>query len=501
MDPTIAFSWIPSPATSSPSDIRSEFEAIVRPIKAHLDDSTIDYTGRWSRLRAYLEGLELKVSSNSSPRPYSSPSTRLQSDIQVLVSTSNPNTLANTYAALAAHPLFKEIVEECNPYQAIGRSIFADSPALLLADLDALFNIVIRYGGALFPHSEKGYEEKIESVNPSDPVDPGSTINMPGNTDVTLLYLDLGGASGGFIQYLQWRAPFSRGYGMSLKRGAKWRLTPPKVPNNASPEEKDEIEYQRRYYPIDPSAERFRVLWGDDGTGNIISNADGIIREMRQTHLEGLNIVMGSARPEITSASDYGILESLAIPLILSELKIALGILEKDGVFVLRIFGVEAEISIQLLYLITTCFDSVSLVKPMAVNPLIQDWYLVARRLQDDNLGTVRSLIENVLVIAASSTEPLASILASSSIPESFRNKLQSIIEKPLALSRAFLTGASRYGAVRTANPNLNGGVDLLIDRYIMEVLPLISGLQATSLWQIPGPIDRVNVGQTFYTS
>jgi hypothetical protein len=212
-----------------------------------------------------------------------------------------------------------------------------------------------------------------------------------------------------------------------------------------------------------------------------------------------LNLVCGTARPSTSTPEEYATLEQRSMPILLQSLKVALAVLSKDGVFVLRLFGVEEEISIQVLYLITTCFDTIHLSKPMSVNPLEPDWYVVARRLQNSNLNAVLSIIEGAVHNTIQTNNIPSAILSPDAVPTTFRQRLQEVSSKTNTITSSVLTSTIRVGEMLSAMPASEQLA--LLQRYQSEVLPLISGSKAIGLWQIPGTIDRVNVGQDVYTS
>src|SRR5579872_1804532 len=85
-------------------------------------------------------------------------------------------------------PNFLKARDLANPFEGIGRSIFMNRAAIKLANMDAIYGFTGHQTGlALLTVPEK------------------------------ITYCDVAAGPGGFTEYLQWRAPSSIGYGMTLK--------------------------------------------------------------------------------------------------------------------------------------------------------------------------------------------------------------------------------------------------------------------------------------------
>ena len=144
-----------------------------------------------------------------------------------------------------------------NPFENIGNSIFMNRASVKIANIDAIFNFTQRKGGLLGPQEVGPLDPsipmsellEIESLTPS-----GKNTNL--DRKLGYNFYDIASAPGGFSEYIQYRFPISYGWGMSLREGLEWN--------------REKIDM-----------ERFNILWGNDDTGNLYTNADWFSEQVR----------------------------------------------------------------------------------------------------------------------------------------------------------------------------------------------------------------------------
>ena len=130
----------------------------------------------------------------------------------------------------------------------IGFSIFAHRAAVILANIDALFNFTGHTGGFL------RY----------------ATFGQ-------FTFCDLGSGPGGFTEYIQFRRPDSFGYGITSKNHQDW----------------DDFHIE---------SSRFRKIYGQDNSGDLRTQWYDFSRTVRETEVEGVDIVVSNGNdmiPEI----------------------------------------------------------------------------------------------------------------------------------------------------------------------------------------------------------
>ena len=231
-----------------------------------------------------------------------------------------------------------------NPYELASRSIFINRAAVKLANIDKVFGIC-----------------DARNRSPSE----------------EFIFADICGGPGGFSEYLLWRycdIPRFRGFIHTYV---------PAVP----------LELDHFHELADTS--RLRVCLGQDNTGDLLirSNVEHIIETInRDTQQRGVDLVIADGC--VSSPKDSGDLQNMArstdgelnlrelkhIQLMLAQMIVAMSILvEKRGIFILKMFDVFTPISQALIYIMYRLFDRLSLFKPLSSRPANSERYLICQ--------------------------------------------------------------------------------------------------------------------------
>jgi cap1 methyltransferase len=232
------------------------------------------------------------------------------------------------------NPRYVEARNLTNPFEFIGRSIFMNRAAIKLANIDAMYNLTLHYGGLL------------KMV-----------------VDGSFTFCDVAAGPGGFTQYLQFRRPDAMGYGITLKNELDW--------------DRSKIDVTRMNF-----------IYGDDNTGNIYTNWESFVRQVTTTEVMGVDLVVADGGFDIeatetstqSGASEcYQRQEFLSSRLFICQLLIAIRTLKVGGMFVCKIFDTVTSLSAQLLYLAARCFDTISVFKPISSRPANCERYLICQ--------------------------------------------------------------------------------------------------------------------------
>lgn len=146
-------------------------------------------------------------------------------------------TEIESYSDIKTDPLFLAGMEVVYPSSYRNPSIFIDSNAVELSEIDLVFNISGHIGNFLSQQTLGNFT-----------------------------FLSLNGQEGSWVQYIQYRRPQGYGYGIT--------------PNNI---------WQDQY--IDMT--RFNVLTGNDGTGNVDTNIDWISNKISMSQSQGVMLILG----------------------------------------------------------------------------------------------------------------------------------------------------------------------------------------------------------------
>ena len=230
-----------------------------------------------------------------------------------------------------------------NPFEKIGRSIFMNRAAIKLANTDAVYNVT----------------EKVFSFDRKQSNDP-------------FTFCDVAAGPGGFTQYIQYRFPKAIGYGMTLKGKLDWNTR-----------------------ALDMT--RFTPFYGADGTGDLYFNWKDFIQVVLSQQLPGVDLVMGDGGFDMEEGSDKALLqhqEFLSSRLLLTQAIIGIGCSKQGGNFVLKVFDTVTEFSAEILFILSCCFESIRVFKPISSRPANSERYVICLNRNADVLPCYRLLAD-----------------------------------------------------------------------------------------------------------
>ena len=192
------------------------------------------------------------------------------------------------------------------------------------------------------------------------------------------MFVDLCGAPGGFSEYIVKRLQSTRvsgscrGYGMSLTgnnehgRGTDWKL--------------DNFQEQTGAFRVN-----YRVSGGTDGTGdiyrweNVMAMVEGIKHDYQAASLPPTKSHLVLADGGFDAQRDSECQEELAQKLVVCEMASALYLLERGGIFVIKMFGFQTSLIRSAMHSMSDCFEQISAIKPISSRPASSERYVVFR--------------------------------------------------------------------------------------------------------------------------
>lgn len=236
-------------------------------------------------------------------------------------------------------------VTDWNPYEAIPHSIFLNRTGVKLAAIDAWYSIT----GYDYTIIEKQYRQD------------GGAFSLAGTpAEPMFTFCDLAAAPGGFIDYLMYRRPKSRGYAISHRGGFAWD-TQLVTKYGATPDRDVGVTFFPR---------------SKEETGDLYKEADLFISAVLAVDTEGVHLVLADGGIDVTG--DEKLQEDRSTRLILTEVYTALSVCRRGGAMVLKIFATTTEVMVQLLYLLARCFERITIFKPCTSRPGNEERYLIA---------------------------------------------------------------------------------------------------------------------------
>jgi len=232
------------------------------------------------------------------------------------------------------NPRFNEARNVTNPFEEIGRSIFLTSAAIKLANTDAVHQIT----DEVFTFDRKHSENK-------------------------LTFCDVAAGPGSFTQYIQYRYPNAIGYGMTLKT--------------------EKLDWDTNALDM----KRFTTFYGPDGTGNLYTNWENFVNFVLKKQPSGVDLVMGDGGIDFDDATDPILLkqqEFISSRLLLTQILVGIACTKIGGNFVLKVFDTVKEVSAQMIFLLSQCFEKTLIFKPVSSRPANAERYIICKNKKED---------------------------------------------------------------------------------------------------------------------
>lgn len=222
------------------------------------------------------------------------------------------------YGELDERRIKKQIV---NPLEAVKKGFLINRSAIKFANIDSLMDYMF-----------------------SDPKDKLNRSLVQPNE--LMYFLDIGGAPGGFADYMLWRRDWqTKGFGIPMKDTHYWsnRFT--------------------------AGGQRFNIFKGANRDGDVTNekNLVSIVRYVKQHISLGVHVVIADNAFDVKKPK-YG-KETIFKRMHLGNAILALSLLRTNGHFVMKLFDVLHPFTVGLIYLLHRCFTEIFLIKPKTSRP------------------------------------------------------------------------------------------------------------------------------------
>ncbi|XP_074092933.1 cap-specific mRNA (nucleoside-2'-O-)-methyltransferase 1 isoform X2 [Macrotis lagotis] len=229
-----------------------------------------------------------------------------------------------------------------NPYEMIRGVFFLNRAAMKMANIDFVFDRMF-----------------------TDPKDSSGASLLKDRCPELLYFADVCAGPGGFSEYVLWRKKWhAKGFGMTLKG-----------PNDFKLED---------FYAA--SSELFEPYYGEcgiDGDGDITRTENiAAFRNfvLDNTDHKGVHFMMADGGFSVENQENLQ--EILSKQLLLCQFLTGLSVIRTGGHFVCKTFDLFTPFSVGLIYLLYTCFERVSLFKPVTSRPANSERYVVCKSLK-----------------------------------------------------------------------------------------------------------------------
>ncbi len=165
------------------------------------------------------------------------------------------------------------------------------------------------------------------------------------------------------------------------------------------------------------------ITYGKDNTGDI-NNWDNI------THIKNISnseFYLVTADGGFDEGTDFNNKEQLHYYLILSEIFAALELQLHGGQFILKVFDIFTDTSVQLLYLLSLCYEEVYIYKPKTSRPTNSEKYIVCKkfRLDDESRKYVTDTLRQLHSSLKNHLSKFTSFSLFNTIPDEFIDKVR----------------------------------------------------------------------------
>ena len=134
---------------------------------------------------------------------------------------------------------------------------------------------------------------------------------------------------------------------------------------------------------------------GADGTGNLYSPEN--YKHCLDKYGNSMDFITGDGGFDFSV--DYNRQESLALRLILTQVAYAIGMQAKGGTFILKIFDVFSQATIDILYLLASFYKSTYIIKPHTSRAANSEKYVVCCDFQYNNTTEIANKFLSILYV------------------------------------------------------------------------------------------------------
>lgn len=136
-----------------------------------------------------------------------------------------------------------------------------------------------------------------------------------------------------------------------------------------------------------------RYHWAVDGTGDITKVINILFY---QNQFKNMDFVTSDCGQD--SSEDFTMQEHKLNRVMFSQFVCAVGMLKKGGNYIAKIFTIQTKKMIEMIYICTTLFDKVYIVKPLKTKPTSGERYLVCMGFNNNNNKLIDILINYLRV-------------------------------------------------------------------------------------------------------
>jgi 23S rRNA U2552 (ribose-2'-O)-methylase RlmE/FtsJ len=163
------------------------------------------------------------------------------------------------------------------------------------------------------------------------------------------------------------------------------------------------------------------IEYGDDNTGNLL-NVDNLWYCYNKYH-GSMDFITGDGGFDFSM--DFNKQEVMSIKLVFCQICYAIAMQKKGGTFILKIFDVFIQASIDLIYILSSLYEKVYIIKPHTSRLANSERYIICKNFKLDNVKPLIKSLSNLFCIINNDCEIERFI--NIDIPYLYINKLEDI--------------------------------------------------------------------------
>jgi cap1 methyltransferase len=170
---------------------------------------------------------------------------------------------------------------------------------------------------------------------------------------------------------------------------------------------------------------KISIIYGRDNTGDInnLDNIDWIAEKSGGFN----NFFLITADGGFDEGNDFNNKEQLHYFLILNEIYSAIALQKEGGSFILKVFDIFTETSIQLLYLLNTMYEQIFVYKPKTSRPTNSEKYIICKNFNPSKsyLEKIKNALFHLSKNLRSKKMKYATFTLFESVPQRFIDKIR----------------------------------------------------------------------------
>lgn len=215
---------------------------------------------------------------------------------------------------------------------------------------------------------------------------------------------------------------------------------------------------------------KLHIVYGEDGTGNLynIKNIKYLPKTLGANSFDFITADGG-----FDFSADFNNQEEMSLHLLTCEIYTAILMQKKGGTFVIKVFDLFSQYTLHLMYIISSCYESVKLIKPLTSRPANSEKYMICsnfRGCSEEKLSILHDILSSEWCQSSNVSQYHIDKICSINIHPVFLKNL--VLFNTFYISRQvqYIQRTIEYIQRFTSRTMENGCIKKIIDGHIEKV-------------------------------